>query len=207
MDFIYRRQRHIYDLTRKYYLLGRDRLIRQIDPPDGGRVIEIGCGTGRNLVLAARRYPDARFFGVDISAEMLATAEENVARAGLENRIVLARGDARAFDSGALFGEEKFDRIFLSYTLSMIPAWRRVLAHVPNMLAGDGTIHIVDFGQQEKLPGLFRRILFAWLAKFHVEPRGDLEQVLERVARQSGLTLDCHRLYRGYAWAGTLRRN
>ena len=40
MDAIYRTQRHFYDLTRKYYLLGRDRLIRRLDPPKGGSVIE-----------------------------------------------------------------------------------------------------------------------------------------------------------------------
>ena len=35
MDRIYRRQRHVYDLTRKYYLLGRDRLIADLDVPRG----------------------------------------------------------------------------------------------------------------------------------------------------------------------------
>ncbi|TIV74063.1 MAG: SAM-dependent methyltransferase, partial [Mesorhizobium sp.] len=33
MDGVYRWQRHIYDLTRKYYLLGRDRLIDGLDVP------------------------------------------------------------------------------------------------------------------------------------------------------------------------------
>ena len=55
MDAIYAGQRHIYDATRKYYLLGRDRLIADLAPPPGGRVVEVGCGTGRNLILAARR--------------------------------------------------------------------------------------------------------------------------------------------------------
>ena len=49
-----RRQRHIYDGTRRYYLLGRDRLIADLAPAPGASVLEIGCGTGRNLVLAAR---------------------------------------------------------------------------------------------------------------------------------------------------------
>ncbi len=57
MDGIYRWQRWIYDLTRKYYLLGRDRLIADLDAADGASVLEIGWGTGRNLVAAARRYP------------------------------------------------------------------------------------------------------------------------------------------------------
>ena len=77
MDGIYRRQRHIYDLSRKYYLLGRDRLIEQLSPPPGGRVLEIGCGTARNLVAAAAAYPQAEFYGIDISAAMLATARHS----------------------------------------------------------------------------------------------------------------------------------
>ena len=36
MDAIYRRQRFIYDATRRYYLFGRDRLIGSLKPPLGG---------------------------------------------------------------------------------------------------------------------------------------------------------------------------
>src|SRR5262249_43214804 len=50
MDAIYRYQRYIYDATRKYYLFGRDRLIANLDPPERGTVLEIACGTGRNLI-------------------------------------------------------------------------------------------------------------------------------------------------------------
>ena len=39
MDRIYRRQRHIYDVTRKYYLLGRDGLIRSLKPPPAGTIL------------------------------------------------------------------------------------------------------------------------------------------------------------------------
>ncbi|TIV06609.1 MAG: class I SAM-dependent methyltransferase, partial [Mesorhizobium sp.] len=126
MDGVYRWQRHIYDLTRKYYLLGRDRLIDGLDVPQGGTVLELGCGTGRNIALAARRYPDARFFGLDISAEMLETANAAIAREGLSGKVKLARGDATDFDAKALFGLEHFDRVFVSYSLSMIPGWETV---------------------------------------------------------------------------------
>ena len=54
MDAIYRGQRHIYDVTRRYYLLGRDGLIADLDVPAGGTVLEIGCGTGRNLIAVGR---------------------------------------------------------------------------------------------------------------------------------------------------------
>jgi S-adenosylmethionine-diacylgycerolhomoserine-N-methlytransferase len=75
MDRNYRFQRHIYDATRKYYLLGRDPLISGLAVPQGAAVLEIGCGTGRNLLQVAHRYPDARLFGLDISAAMLEKAD------------------------------------------------------------------------------------------------------------------------------------
>jgi S-adenosylmethionine-diacylgycerolhomoserine-N-methlytransferase len=49
MNGIYRYQRHIYDATRKWFLLGRGRLISRLDIAPGSRVLEVGCGTGRNL--------------------------------------------------------------------------------------------------------------------------------------------------------------
>lgn len=207
MDAIYRSQRHIYDLTRKYYLLGRDALIAGLAPPPGGAVLEIGCGTGRNLIAAARAWPDARFYGIDISEAMLETARAKVAKAGLSQRIVLAQGDATAFDAVALFGLTEFDRVFQSYTLSMIPDWQGALAEGAGKLAPGGRLDIVDFGQQERLPAAFRAALFAWLAKFDVAPRAGLAAALgDAAATVVGGTARFDPLYRGYAWSGGIDR-
>jgi S-adenosylmethionine-diacylgycerolhomoserine-N-methlytransferase len=204
MDGVYRRQRHIYDLTRKYFLLGRDRMIGGLDAAPGTAVLELGCGTGRNIVLAARRHREAHFFGLDISAEMLSTAHASIVREGLQKRTVLARGDATDFDPAALFGRPKFDRIFISYALSMIPDWERAVAAALAALEPTGSLHIVDFGQQEGLPGWSRRLLRAWLAKFHVEPRARLEDVLRQAAATAARPLRFERMYRGYACLAVL---
>jgi S-adenosylmethionine-diacylgycerolhomoserine-N-methlytransferase len=206
MDAIYRTQRHFYDLTRKYYLLGRDRLIRYLAPSPGGSVLEIGCGTGRNLILAARAWPDARFFGIDISEAMLETARKNVAKAGLSDKIVFARGDATAFDAQVLFGVPQFDRIFQSYTLSMIPDWEGAIREAADKLAAGGRLDIVDFGQQNGLPRMWRALLFAWLARFDVTPRATLRNVVEQVAVEQGLEADFLALRLGYAWTARLSR-
>ena len=203
MDAIYKVQRHIYDLTRKYYLLGRDRLIERLQPPRGGSVLEIACGTGRNLVAAARAYPDVHFFGLDISEEMLISARPAVRRAGLENRVTLARADATAFDAQALFGVAKMDRAYISYALSMIPDWRAAIGQGVHVLSPDGCLHVVDFGQQERLPKLFRSGLHAWLARFHVAPRAELPELVDRYYRD-GHDVAFARLYGGYAWAAEI---
>ena len=201
MDAIYAGQRHIYDLTRKYYLLGRDRLIAELAPPPGGSVVEVGCGTGRNLILAAREWPKARCYGFDISAAMLDTASAKVAAAGLSSRITLAKGDATDWAASALFGIEAADRIFMSYTLSMIPDWQGAIAAACDALAPGGALHIVDFGQQEGLPGWFRAGLFGWLARFHVAPRAMLAEAAREIASDVGARATLVRLYRGYAWS------
>lgn len=204
MDAIYARQRHFYDLTRKYYLLGRDRLIAQLDVPFNGTVLEVGCGTGRNLIAVARRYPSARLFGLDISEAMLTTARAKVVAAGLAKRITLRQADATDFHAGTLFGEPMFDRVFMSYTLSMIPDWQDAIRQGANVTGG--SLHLVDFGQQEHLPGWFKRVLDAWLAKFDVEPRATLREAIELIAERTRLTPAFKPLYRGYAWSGSLTR-
>lgn len=206
MDRIYRRQRHVYDLTRKYYLLGRDRLIHRLDPPAGSRVLEIGCGTARNLIVAARRYPDVHFFGIDVSTEMLSTARRLVDREGLSHDIRLARADAATFDPALLFGVPSFSRIFVSYSLSMIPGWEAVLERALSWLAPGGELHVVDFGGQERLPGLFRIGLRHWLRLFHVTPRDELERELSLLGLRHGALTAVERPFRGYAQYATCRR-
>jgi len=199
MDHVYRHQRHIYDLTRKPYLLGRDGLIAAIAPPPGGSVLEVGCGTGRNLLAAAAHYPDASLFGFDISDAMLMQARAAVGRSGFSGRILLARADATSFEPRLLFGRGSFDRIFFSYTLSMIPDWQGALRHAAGKLAPGGVLHIVDFGDQAGLPVWFRAGLRRWLAAFHVQPRDRLVEVCSTVAAEHGAILTHASLYRGYA--------
>jgi S-adenosylmethionine-diacylgycerolhomoserine-N-methlytransferase len=199
MNRMYRRQRHIYDGTRRYYLLGRDQLIDNLRPAAGASVLEIGCGTGRNLVLAALRHPDARLFGIDVSTEMLTSAISAISRRGLTNRIRVAHGDATAFDASALFDIQSFDHIFISYSLSMIPDWRGVLHAAAGHLNPGGRLHVVDFGNQERLPDVARALLRRWLAMFDVTPRDDLERALSAMAETANADLTFERPFRGYA--------
>ncbi|NEI71263.1 methyltransferase domain-containing protein [Rhizobium lusitanum] len=204
MDGMYRYQRHIYDLTRKYYLFGRDRTIEHLDVPVGGSLLEVGCGTGRNMLLAYRRFPSARLYGLDISQEMLISARNNFR--GLKQMPDFRVADATAFSS-AEFGIGGFDRVMISYALSMIPDWKSAIDAALDAVAPGGELHIVDFGQQEGLPGWFGALLKGWLRKFHVTPRADLLTVLEDKAQARGMSLKAERIGRGYAWRAVVTRH
>lgn len=198
MDDVYRHQRHIYDLTRKFYLLGRDELIRNLAAQPGQSVLELGCGTGRNLALIARRYPACRLFGLDISERMLTSARLSLSES-VTQPVRLVRGDASTLDAASQFGEDGFDRIVLSYALSMIPPWQATIVNAIANLRPQGELHIVDFGPRERFPRWFRRALDAWLACFHVTPRTDLDAVVARQAARADRHYTYESLHGGYA--------
>lgn len=202
---MYRLQRHIYDASRRYYLPGRDRLIASLDVAPGGTVLEAGCGTGRNLIKAALLYPEARLYGFDISDEMLKAARASIARRGLTDRIQIAQGDALDFDPLKAFGIEAFDRIYFSYALSMIPRWQMALQHAGSMLAQKGSLHAADFGQFEALPGLVRKMMFAWLRQFHVAPRAELHSEFAALAAARGGQATFEPRHGGYDWYAGFR--
>lgn len=206
MDRHYRWQRHIYDATRTHYLIGRQRLIRQLKPGQNQSVLEIGCGTAWNLVRVARRYPHARCFGVDVSNAMLATARTSLQVKGLAGRVTVAQGDASDFDPVMLFGRSEFDRIFFSYALSMITCWQEALDHAAGLLAPGGELHIVDFGQCDELPLMFKTALFTFLRHYTVTPRASLDRCVA-ITAQSKLQSDrFERLHRGYTDYAVLTR-
>jgi S-adenosylmethionine-diacylgycerolhomoserine-N-methlytransferase len=207
MDGIYRRHRFIYNATRRYYLLGSNRLIADLDVPDGGTVLEIACGTARNLILAARRYPNARLHGLDISEAMLQTASQSVMRSGCGARIFLNAGDATSFAAAELFGLASFDRVFISYSLSMIPSWKDVVRRAAACVAPDGALLIVDFGDFARYPALLRRAQLAWLRRFSVMPIAGFEAKIAALAGELGFSVRTAKLYGGYAIEARLERD
>lgn len=168
MDQIYRYQRYIYDFTRKYFLLGRDTLLDRLSIQPHQRVLEMGCGTGRNLLKLSRRYSYTHFYGVDASQEMLNVAQSKL-KSISHSQLILKQGLAEELNYAKTFNlEQPFDCIFFSYTLSMIPNWKQSIdAALQNLKAG-GELYIVDFYDQSKLPCWFHKILNRWLDLFSV---------------------------------------
>ena len=71
------------------------RLVRRLKPL---RVMDLATGTGDLAIKMAKRIPEARIMGVDLSEKMLAVAAEKVRRQGLDDHIALYQGDAEQLD-------------------------------------------------------------------------------------------------------------
>ncbi len=203
---MYRRQRYFYDLTRKYYLLGRDRLIEKMNVADGENVLEVGCGTGRNLIILARKFPNSRFYGLDASAEMLKTAQAKVDAENLKN-INLKTALADDFDYRKTFYlENPFDTIYFSYSISIIPTWQESIKNALANLKSGRSVYIVDFYDQKDLPAWFRRLLKSWLKQFHVKYPKKLLPHLENLEKQDLGKLSVNSIYKSYAFIAEFQK-
>ncbi len=200
MDRMYRYQRYFYDLTRKYYLLGRDQLIAQMNVKTGEKVLEVGCGTGRNLAILAKKFPMANFFGLDASSVMIEESQKKVDANSLKN-VELKVALADDFTHQATFNlDQPFDTIYFSYSISMIPPWKESIANALNNLRSGGSFYIVDFYDQKDLPRLFQKLLKGWLKQFHVQFWGDLMPHLESLESEGLGTLAVTSIARRYAF-------
>jgi 2-polyprenyl-3-methyl-5-hydroxy-6-metoxy-1,4-benzoquinol methylase len=83
----------------KNTLVEVDFIIEELDLPQGSRILDVGCGTGRHSVELARRGYSVT--GVDISSGMLAEAKETARKAGVEVEWIHA--DATQFKSDKMF--------------------------------------------------------------------------------------------------------
>jgi len=155
--------RHFYDLTRKYYLFGRDAALEQLLREDWTSLIEVGVGTGRNLRKLQRRRPGSLLGGIDASDEMLVHARKQCPWATLQHGFAEDAALKSVLDAAP-------QRVLFSYSLSMVEDPVAALRNARKSLARDGEAVIVDFADLRGLAGPLRAGLLQWLRTFHVNP-------------------------------------
>jgi len=160
----YRVHAGIYDLTRWTFLLGREALVREAAAScTPSRILEVGCGTGKNLVQLGRRFPQAQLWGLDLSGDMLAVAKRKLQNLAPRPTLVQAAYDRPVED------EPSFDLVVFSYALSMFnPGWEEALTAASLDLAPGGAIAVVDFHDSGST--LFK----GWMGLNHVRLNGHL---------------------------------
>ena len=177
----------IYAATRWTFLFGRKRLIKALKIPVSSKktIVEVGCGTGHNLVYLAKNYPVLQLTGVDISTDMLEVATQKLKP--FQHRIKLLE---RPYSPGNWILPAKPDIVLFSYCLTMInPGWEDALQRASDDLSEGDHIAMVDFYNTPSK--LFRK----WMGFNHV--RMD-EHLLESLNKQfKPVHLEIHQAYGG----------
>src|SRR5688572_7215655 len=148
--------RRIYDVTRKYYLFGRDTALEKLLAEPWESLIEIGPGTGRNLRKLHARRPQARLGGIEASDEMLAHARAKCPWGKFEH------GFAETTDYRNLLGVPP-QRVLFSYCLSMVTDAHAALDNALSSISADGEVWVVDFSDLADLPSVAAKPLRKWL--------------------------------------------
>ena len=149
----YDRWAPIYDLVfGPVFRQGRASAIRAADRI-GGRILEVGVGTGISLPGYAR---SSRLTGIDISEDMLDKARDRVARLGLSNVDAIRVGDAEALD----FADNSFDVVVAQYVVSAVADPQRALDEFARVCRPGGEIIITTrVGAESGLRGTIEKTL------------------------------------------------
>lgn len=168
----YRRWAPVYDFT--FGLIaeaGRKHAVQIINRRKG-RVLEVGVGTGLSLPCYGSHLA---ITGIDLSPQMLAKAQDKVARKRLGNVLAL-----HEMDAGALaFPDESFDTVVAMYVMTVVPEPERVMRELERVCAPGGEVILVNhFSQDEGMRGWFERTLAPFADLIGWRPVFELDQVL-----------------------------
>ncbi|MBQ6467619.1 MAG: class I SAM-dependent methyltransferase [Clostridia bacterium] len=120
--------------------------------PEGGKGLDVGCGSGALAIACAKRNPKAEFTGIDRWGKEYAsfskTLCENNAKAEGVSNVTFNRGDAVKLD----FADETFDAVVSNYVYHNIPSNNRqeILLETLRTLKKGGTFAIHDIFSKAK---------------------------------------------------------
>ncbi len=141
-------------------------------------VLDVGTGTARIPILICSRAVDTRCVAMDLADEMLALARANCEHAGLAERIVLAKEDAK----GMSFAGATFDAVVSNTILHHIPEAEPALHEMWRVLKPKGALFVRDLARPESLTELA-----ALVELYAAAPPADDARVLARHRRQRAL--------------------
>lgn len=154
-----------YNATRWAFLFGRNLLIKHFpDLPKEAQILDLGCGTGKHLDQLRKRYPDSYVTGVDLSDDMLQFVDPTIVKA------MEIRNEYYTSDS---FGENRFNLILCSYSLTMMDDIRFTLNAIKKHLKPNGILLVADFDSSPF--NLFQK----WMKKNHVSFEPNLFELLD----------------------------
>jgi len=160
----------------------RRKAVARMELGAGGRVLEVGCGTGRNLAALVQAVgAGGQVYGVDLSDGMLAEARELCARSGWQN-VALIQADAAGYNL-----PEPVDGVIFSLSYAVIPRHREALRRAWEQLRPGGYLVIMDAKLPSGIVGKLLRPFVVWASRLTVlgnpdlRPWDDLRELTDQV--------------------------
>ena len=147
----------------------RGKAVSRLELKPGSRVLEVGCGTGRNLSpLLEAVGAEGQVYGVDLSEGMLAEAKELCARQEWRN-VQLIQSDAAEYVL-----PEPVDGVIFSLSYAVIPHHQAALRHAWTQLRPGGCLVIMDAKLPSGIPGKLLHPFVVWTSRLTVLGNPDL---------------------------------
>lgn len=136
---------------------GNPTALAQLEP--GETVLDLGCGGGIDVFLAARRVgPMGKVYGLDMTDEMLALARENQRKAGIENATFL-KGEIESIP----LPDDSVDVIISNCVISLSSDKDRVFTEAYRVLRPGGRLAISDVVVRGEVADNIRRSVELWI--------------------------------------------
>ena len=124
----------------------------------GETVVDIGCGAGMDLLLAARRTgPQGKAIGVDMTDGMIERASRAARLAGLNN-VEFRKGDATDLP----LEDTSVDVIISNGVLNLVPEKEKAFREIVRVLRPGGRLQIADIVVEKELSEDIRRNIELW---------------------------------------------
>ncbi len=144
------------EVTSSFAGIGNPHAIARI--PSGTTVVDVGCGAGTDLLLAARRTgPSGRAIGVDMTEAMRQRASQGAKACGLAH-VEVRDGDATRLPVDTC----SVDVVVSNGVLNLVPHKERAVAEIARVLKPGGRLQIADIIIGEILPESALRDIDLW---------------------------------------------
>lgn len=125
----------------------------------GETVLDLGSGGGIDVLLSARRVgPTGRAYGLDMTDEMLALANDNKRRAGAHN-VEFLKGEIEHIP----LPDDSVDVVISNCVINLSADKRRVLAEAFRVLRPGGRFAVSDVVVCGEVPTAVRRSMELWI--------------------------------------------
>ena len=147
------------DSTAAFAGVGNPQRIGPIEP--GETILDVGCGAGMDLLLAARRTgPTGRAIGVDMTPAMIERAKRAAVKAGLWENIEIRRGMAEELPVDS----DSIDVVISNGVLNLSADKLRSFGEVYRVMRPGGRFYLADVVVQRELSLAARSDVDLWAA-------------------------------------------